>query len=456
MNPSTISDKNIQEQVEKVLNTFKAFNVEMELSEVKDGRRALHILLKTKEPVRMKAIKEFKDDLCYALGSKNIEIEAPVRGTSQIGVNILKELTEPLVIEWKAMTSATTHDNAGESFSIPFGKDEFGSDIVVDIRTLPHMLVAGATGSGKSVLLHSIINSLILKNGPKKLRLILDDAKRVEFGMYNDLPHLIAPVITNIKTTLLALKWLEGEMVRRFNVLESAEVLDITSYNSKTNDSSDPVETMPHIVMVIDELADCMSAYPKEVEELVIRLAQLSRAVGIHLIIATSRPSIKIVTGMMKANIPTRLAFHVASLSDSRSILDVRGAERLLGAGDALLFTADMSEPVRIQTLRISDDEVRENVSGIKNKYKDVSGSEKIVFNETELSDEENGDEIYLDVESAIRANGKASTSFIQRKFGIGYARAARLMDTLEERGVIEEGDGAGPRKVIGPSTVDE
>lgn len=339
--------------------------------------------------------------------------------------------------------------------SVPLGKDEFNSDVVVDIHTLPHMLVCGATGSGKSTFLHSIINTLLMRNGPERLRFILNDAKRVEFSVYTDIPHLLTPIISDAKSTIAALRWLGKEMDRRYAILETAGVLNIESYHStvvqsaKKDDSLDLPETMPYIVAIIDEFADYMSVYLKEMEAAIIRLTQMSRAVGIHLIISTSRPSIKVLTGMIKANIPSRIIFRMASANDSRSVLGVSEAEKLRGAGDMLWLSGDMGKPVRLKSAFISDGEVKKVTTFIikNNEVKipiDIGRSTSFGDDEDDIDDD-----VYEAARLAVIESGEASTSYIQRKLRVGYARAARLMDTLTERGVISEDDGAKPRKVI-------
>ena len=351
---------------------------------------------------------------------------------------------------------------------------------------MPHVLVAGTTGSGKSVTIHSMITSLLYKNGPDDLKFILIDPKRVELTLYNNIPHLLTPVITEAKKTILALKWAAKEMDRRYDILEVESVRDIESYHNnvfnknpkKTKTNSEGIEEeinadrMPYIVIIIDELADIMSTYPRELEAAIVRLAQLSRAVGIHLILSTQRPEVNIVTGLIKANIPARVALKVSSQVDSRTILDAGGAEKLLGAGD-MLYSSGEAQPERLQSAFISESEVKKVVKYLADAYRDevseeitlTAGSilaDKSIFESTleeyakhDLA-ESDDDEMYEEARACVIEAGKASTSYLQRKLKLGYARAARLMDKLEERGVIGPGDGAKPREVLEKITHDE
>ena len=327
---------------------------------------------------------------------------------------------------------------------------------------MPHALIAGTTGSGKSVTIHSIITSLLYRNGPEDMKLIMVDPKRVELTLYNKIPHLLTPVITESKKTILALKWAAKEMDRRYDVLQAESVRDIESYHatvwSKAKEGE--AERMPYIVIIIDELADIMQAYPRELESAIVRLAQMSRAVGIHLILSTQRPSVNVITGLIKANVPTRVALQVSSQIDSRTILDQGGAEKLLGAGDMLYASAEMSQPERLQSAFISEDEVKKVVEYLKNAYMDeipdqieLTGSiEKGgggLFSDSLEGGSDGDDDLFEDAREIVIKDQKASTSYLQRKLGVGYARAAKLVDMLEERGIVGPGNGAKPREVL-------
>ncbi|MEK7187085.1 MAG: DNA translocase FtsK, partial [Patescibacteria group bacterium] len=352
---------------------------------------------------------------------------------------------------------------------VSLGKDISGHSHFANLGKMPHLLIAGATGSGKSVSIHAIVTSLIFRNPPENLKFIMIDPKRVELTLYNGIPHLLTPVITDPKKSILALKWAAKEMERRYDILEKVKVRDIDSYHKNIllpelsrqskNEDKEQIDPMPFIIIVIDELADLMQTYPRELEAAVVRLAQMSRAVGIHLIISTQRPSVNVITGLIKANIPARIALQVASQIDSRTILDTAGAEKLLGAGDMLFISGDMSKPVRIQSAYISESEVKAVVKYLKDSYVDELENQinltnehvdNSIFSSTFDSDDPNDeDELYEESKDTVMSAGRASTSFLQRKLRVGYARAARLMDMLEERGVIGPGDGAKPREVL-------
>ncbi len=361
---------------------------------------------------------------------------------------------------------------------VALGRDIAGAEHYINLVKAPHVLVAGATGSGKSVAIHAIVTSLLYRNGPNQLRFIMVDPKRVELTLYNGIPHLLTPVITDAKKTITALKWAAKEMERRYNILESEHVRDVESYQQTVleparkrygeekrkgvpeDSRTEMPEAMPYIVIVIDELADIMQSYPRELEALVVRLAQMSRAIGIHLILSTQRPSVNVITGLIKANIPTRMALQVASQIDSRTILDSSGAEMLLGSGDMLYLSADMQKPVRIQMAYISETEVKKTVQYIKKHNSgdlvslelSENGNGSAEPNDAILlagADDDADDELYGEAKTAVEEAGRASTSYLQRKLRIGYSRAARLMDILEEKGIIGEADGSRPRQIL-------
>ena len=370
-------------------------------------------------------------------------------------------------LEWEEFQSVSP-------LTVPLGIDEFGEKHLVNIAKMPHMLIGGTTGSGKSTLIHSFVNALLEKNAPDTLRFIFIDPSRVELTQYANLPHLLTPPIVQAKKAIMALSWAVKEMERRYDILEAEKVQNITSYHkniyrpakaewekrgAKKSEQSALPESLPYIVIIIDELNDIMQAYPREIEAMVIRLAQMSRAVGIHLIIATQRPSTSVITGMIKANIPARIAMAVASQIDSRTIIDTPGAEKLRGSGDILYLGSDSPRPVRLQGLYISEDEVRARVQALTEvdnitirETIDLGESSKYsndsIFNSM-VGDGDVDDDLYEDAKAAVIEAGKASTSYIQRKLRIGYSRSARLMDMLEESGVIGPADGVSAREVL-------
>ena len=370
------------------------------------------------------------------------------------------------IVGLASLLSEERFSKSEKPLTVALGRAINGFGHIGNLAKMPHMLVAGATGSGKSVTIHAIITSLLYRNGPEALRFIMIDPKRVELTLYNKIPHLLTPVITDAKKAILSLKWAAKEMDRRYNILEKESVRDIESYHKnvlttakKGAEGEDAMDPMPYIVIIIDELADIMQAYPRELESAIVRLAQMSRAVGIHLVLSTQRPSVNVITGLIKANVPSRLALQVASQIDSRTILDQAGAEKLLGAGDMLFLGGDMPQPERLQSAFISEGEVKAVVKFIADNNESSGADEialtgtvtagKTIFESSLEGDTDNDDELYEDARTTVIEAGKASTSYLQRKLGVGYARAARLIDILEERGVIGPGSGAKPRDVL-------
>ena len=449
-----------------IKRTLSNFGIDVEMDEISIGPSVTRYALKPAEGVRLQKILALQNNLELALAASPVRIEAPIPGKSLVGIEVpnIQKATVGLA---SLLAERAFTDDARPLLST-LGRDIAGTAHFANIAKMPHVLIAGATGSGKSVAIHALITSLLYRNGPASLRFIMVDPKRVELTVYNAIPHLLTPVITDPKKAILALKWAGKEMERRYEILEAHSVRDITSYHenivSKFSSASNPVssfqppDVMPYIVIVVDEIADIMQSYPRELEAAVVRLAQMSRAVGIHLILSTQRPSVNVITGLIKANIPARIALQVASQIDSRTILDGAGAEKLLGAGDMLYLAGDMAKPHRIQTAFISENEVKKVVDYIKKNNEasldglTLSGAATESVNpifSTSLESEEIDDELFAQAQQTVEEAGKASTSFLQRKLRIGYARAARLMDVLEERGVIGPQDGARPRDVL-------
>jgi DNA segregation ATPase FtsK/SpoIIIE, S-DNA-T family len=441
-----------------IQRTLLNFGISVEMDEVTIGPTVTRYALKPAQGVKLSRIVGLQNDLSLALAAHPIRIEAPIPGKSLVGIEIPNKVKSTVGLA--TLLSDNQFQNSPKPLTVALGRGLSGKAVFGNLAKMPHALIAGTTGSGKSVTIHSVVTSLLYRNGPEDLRLIMVDPKRVELTLYNKIPHLLTPVITDPKKTILALKWAAKEMDRRYDVLQAESVRDIESYHSTVYKKSkkDDVERMPYIVILIDELADIMQAYPRELESAIVRLAQMSRAVGIHLILSTQRPSVNVITGLIKANVPTRVALQVSSQIDSRTILDQGGAEKLLGAGDMLYASGEMSQPERLQSAFISEEEVKKVVDYLKNAYMDelpdtieLSGSiEKgnNLFNDSVGGDSDD-DDLYEDARMTVIESGKASTSYLQRKLGVGYARAARLIDMLEERGVVGPGNGAKPRDVL-------
>ena len=461
-----------------IKRTLLNFGIEVEMDEITIGPTVTRYALKPAEGMKLSRIIALQKDLSLALAAHPIRIEAPIPGKSLVGIEIPNR-TKSLV-GLATLLADDKFQNSPKPLTIALGRSIGGKSVFGNLAKMPHCLVAGTTGSGKSVTIHSMITSLIYRNGPDDLKFILVDPKRVELTLYNNIPHLLTPVITDAKKTILALKWTAKEMDRRYDILEMESARDIDSYHNNVwaktakSGSSDAsrneasMDRMPYIVIVIDELADIMSSYPRELESAIVRLAQLSRAVGIHLILSTQRPEVNVITGLIKANIPARIALKVSSQVDSRTILDTGGAEKLLGAGDMLYSSGD-AQPERLQSAFISEKEVKKVVKYLTDAYRDEVNQEialstgsisvdKSIFESTldNNRDMEDDDEMYEEARICVMEAGKASTSYLQRKLKLGYARAARLMDKLEERGVIGPGDGAKPREVLEKITHDE
>ncbi len=467
-----------------VKRTLQNFGIQVEMDEVSIGPTVTRYAMKPAEGVRLSKIVALQSNLELALAASPVRIEAPIPGKSLVGIEVPNIARTTLGLA--PLVSDDAYVQSDKPLLIALGRSITGAPHFADLARMPHMLVAGTTGAGKSVAIHDFIVSLLYRCGPERLRFIMVDPKRVELTVYNNIPHLLTPVITDAKKAILALKWLAKEMERRYNILEAEAVRDIASYHNNvvapsvakalegkpasTGKNGEPVEAMPYIVLIIDELADIMSTYPRELESGIVRLAQMSRAVGIHLVLSTQRPSVKVITGLIKANIPARVALQVASQIDSRTILDSGGAEKLLGAGDMLFLSGEMSKPRRIQAPFISEDEVKKVVAHIL-KTSDGTLPNEIDFSDARMGqgpdpifsaslegddDEDEDDELYADAKRTVIEAGKASTSYLQRKLGVGYARAAKLIDMLEDRGVVGPADGAKPREIIGEGNADE
>jgi len=431
----------------KIQKTLGDFGIPVVMGEVHVGPTVTQYEFTPAEGIKLSRITALQDDLALALAAHPLRIEAPIPGKSAVGLEVPN--TSVAMVRLKELLESPGFKTRKSNLQIALGKDVSGTAWSTPLEKMPHLLVAGATGSGKSVCLNTILISLLYQNGPDTLRIILVDPKKVELTLYEDTPHLLTPVITDVKKTVNALKWSVAEMERRYTLLQKMGKRNIESYNATVE------EKMPYIVFIIDELADLMATSRNEVETLVIRLAQMARAVGIHLIVATQRPSVDVITGLIKANIPTRIAFAVASLMDSRTILDTGGAEKLVGKGDMLFSNPEHKRPVRLQGAFLSEGEVGRVVdylkeSGMKPDYQ-AGVVEKLAgaAGSTDFSDPDDGDEMFEEAKRVVIEMGRASTSLLQRKLKLGYSRAARIIDLLEEAGVIGPGDGARPREVL-------
>ncbi len=438
----------IKANAQVIGETLRNFGIEVEMGEVRVGPTVTQYSLKPSKGVKLSRIMALSNDLALALAAHPIRIEAPIPGKSLVGIEVPNQRVA--LVTLRELLESPEYKQREHGLMIAAGKDVAGKVWLADLPKMPHLLIAGATGSGKTVCINTIILSLLFQNTPETLRFIMVDPKRVELTLYNGIPHLLTPVITDAAKTVNALRWTIGEMDRRFDILSAAGKRDIASYNKNAG------EPLPYIVFVIDELADLMASTASEVEAGIIRIAQMARAVGIHLVVATQRPSVEVITGLMKANIPARIAFSVASIIDSRTILDCPGAEKLLGRGDMLFLTAELSKPKRLQGAYVSEEEMKEVVDYWR-------GDEPPTYNDAVVSKPGSGpgtvnmfggpsddqDPLFEEAKRVVLESGKASASLLQRRMKVGYARAARLLDEMEENGIVGPADGAKPREVF-------
>ncbi|AEV95072.1 DNA translocase FtsK [Pediococcus claussenii] len=440
----------IKKNTKILQETLNSFGVDATVESVKLGPSVTEYELHPAIGVKVSKVVGLADDIALALAAKDIRIEAPIPGKSLIGIEVPNQHISPVgfrdVIEAQA-----PHSDA--PLQVPIGRDVSGNLVLSDLVKMQHLLIAGATGSGKSVMINVIITGLLMNARPDEVKFILIDPKKVELGVYNDIPHLLTPVVTDSKKAARALHKVVAEMQRRYDLFAEANVRNIKGYNDLVDDLNQDGKQRPHlpyIVVIVDELSDLMMVASNEVEDAIIRLAQLARAAGIHMIIATQRPSVDVVTGLIKANVPSRIAFAVASGTDSRTIIDQNGAEKLLGRGDMLYFPMGQNKPERVQGAFISDDDVKRVIAFVKNQQ-DADYDDDLVVTDEETNQSEADseiDEYYEDAVELVVDMQKASTSMLQRKFRIGYNRAARLIDELEERGIIGPQEGSKPRKV--------
>ena len=443
--------KDLIENANKLEETLSNFGVEAKVVQVTKGPSVTRFELQPSPGVKVSKIVNLQDDIALGLAANGVRMEAPIPGKAAIGIEVPNKKQSPVFLREVLDSKEFTNTNKNLAFAL--GKDITGKCIVGDLSKMPHMLIAGATGSGKSVCINSLIISLLYKYSPEQVKLLMVDPKVVELSVYNGIPHLLIPVVTDPKKAAGALNWAVNEMNKRYNLFSQMKVKNIESYN-KLFDKGEIQEKLPYIVVIVDELADLMMACPNDVEDYICRLAQMARAAGMHLIIATQRPSVDVITGVIKANIPSRVSFAVSSGTDSRTILDQVGAEKLLGRGDMLYYPIGENKPVRVQGAFISEEEVENVVEFIKQSDEDIDYSEDIlnhinneVTAESVITNE--GDELLEEAMKIVVEYQQASTSFIQRKLRVGFNRASRIMDELEERGIISEKDGSKPRQVL-------
>ncbi|WP_440896132.1 DNA translocase FtsK [Amphibacillus sp. Q70] len=436
----------IEEQSVKLTDTLAQFNVKARVVNAMQGPTVTRFEIQPESGVKVSKVRNLSDDIKLNMAAKDIRIEAPIPGKNAIGIEIPNAVASPVGLY--EIFKTRQFSQAKSPMTIGLGLDISGSPIVTDIKRMPHGLIAGATGSGKSVCINTILTSLLFKATPKDVRLLLIDPKMVELAPYNDIPHLVSPVITDVKAATQALRWAVEEMEARYQKFVNMGARDIERYNQKMTEQNNDQEKMPYLVIVIDELADLMMIAPQDVEDSISRIAQKARACGIHLLLATQRPSVDVITGLIKANIPTRIAFSVASQVDSRTMIDQNGAERLLGKGDMLFVENGARNPLRIQGAFVSDEEI-ERITNDARKRESVD----YLFEQEDLlqkvEQEDNEDELYDEAVAFVLDHKSASTSLLQRRFKIGYNRAARLIDSLEYNGIISGQNGSKPRTLL-------
>lgn len=453
----TASAGDINTNLVLIQKTLENFNIPVTMEGVKIGPSVTQYAFKPADGVKLSKIVALQNDLALALAANSLRIEAPIPGKSLVGIEVPNKVSA--IVSMKEMIASEEFKTRKSNLSLLLGKDVSGKSYIADLGQMPHLLIAGATGTGKSVAIHGIISSLMFQNSPDDLKFIMIDPKRVELALYNGIPYLLTPPVTDQRKIVNSLKWAVAEMDRRYQILQSAKKININSYNESVENE----DRMPVIVIVVDELADLMMLSRQEVEPCIIRIAQLARAVGIHLVLATQRPSVNVITGLIKANIPTRVAFMVAASVDSRTILDEVGAERLLGKGDMLYSAPTTPKPVRLQGTYIADDEIKKLVLHLKSMDFDVDYDDTIVERKSLITNggvTDSGfnadDDLFEEAVEEVRRSRRASTSLLQRKFRIGYSRAARLMDLLEEANIVGPADGAKPREVYGIGEMEE
>ncbi len=445
---NTYDRDNLVAKAEKLEETLHNFGVKAKVLEVSKGPTVTRYEIQPSPGVKVSSIVRLSDDIALNLEASSIRMEAPIPGKAAVGIEIQNEANTPVTL--REVLESSTFKKHPSKITFAVGKDISGNPMVTDLGKMPHLLIAGATGSGKSVCINSIIISILYKARPEEVKLLLIDPKVVELNVFNGIPHLLIPVVTDPGKAAAALNWAVQEMTNRYKAFAEESVRDLESYNKKMARAGK--DSMPQVVIVIDELADLMMASPAQVEEAICRLAQMARAAGMHLIVATQRPSVDVITGVIKANVPSRIAFAVSSMVDSRTILDMGGAEKLLGRGDMLFYPSGMSKPTRIQGSLIMDHEVERVIQFVKDQTNTNNYSEEIIdtieSGKVDMSSNE-ADSLLKEAIDLVVSAEQASVSMLQRRFRIGYNRAARLMDEMEERGIVGAHEGSKPRRVL-------
>ncbi len=441
-------NKDLADNVKILEDTLESFGVKIKVTHVTQGPAITRYEAQPAPGVKVSKITNLSDDIALSLAATDVRIEAPVPGKSVVGIEVPNK--EIATVHFREVLETPEFQNSLSKLTVVLGKDITGSPIVADLTKMPHLLIAGATGSGKSVCVNTLINSILYKARPDEVKFLLVDPKMVELTNYNGIPHLIAPVVTDPKKAAGALKWIVTEMETRYELFAAAGVRDIVRYNYlRTQEKKEDAPPLPYVVVIIDELADLMMVAPGDVEDSICRLAQMARAAGIHLLIATQRPSVDVITGLIKANVPSRIAFAVSSQIDSRTILDMNGAEKLLGRGDMLYYPMGASKPIRVQGCFLADKEVENVVRFLQNQAKPEYQEIPNIELGTDKPAEDTGDELFHQAALLFIEAGNASVSLLQRRLRIGYTRAARLMDLLEEKGVVGGYEGSKPREVL-------
>lgn len=448
---NTMSNQEIIKNGKIIEKTLDNFNMDCQITSINKGPVITCYELKPAPGIKLSRIVSLSDNISMALGSSDIRIEAPIPGKTVVGIEVANKFKDSVGL--REILESSEFVNSKSDVPLTLGKDVEGNIIVESISDMPHLLIAGATGSGKSVCINTIITNILYKSSPNDVRLMLIDPKVVELSVYNGIPHLLIPVVTNPKKAGYALNWAVDEMERRYKLFAESQVRDIKGYNKKKIKEGKISEKIPKIVIIVDELADLMMVSSNEIEDYIARLAQMARACGMHLILATQRPSVDVITGTIKANIPSRIAFAVSSAVDSRTILDMSGAEKLLGRGDMLFYPSSYSKPKRIQGAFISDEEVERLVDFVKlnNENSEINKQSLIAsqINNKEKDDNLDLDPLFADAINYVLGDEQASISYLQRKLKVGYSRAARIVDQMEELGIIGPHEGSKPRKLL-------